>query len=139
MKTAKIKSVLKNTCLAATALIMLAGSIQAQSNNPLDGVKRERAVKSIIFNFNNASAGIRESSIKYAGEYKLTETEDALIDLLKKNEEPSTKILIANSLLMIGDEKGIDAIRTAVSNENDQAVKEVYAKVVSEFEKSKKY
>ena len=139
MKTSKIKSALVNTCLAVTALIMLAGSIQAQSNNQLDGVKRERAVKSIIFNFTNESAGIREASIKYAGEYKLTETEDALIGLLKKNDEPSTKILIANSLLMIGDEKGIDAIRTAASNENDQSVKEVFARVVNEFEKTKKY
>ncbi len=139
MKTTKIKTALISTCLTVTVLIMLAGSIQAQSNNQLDGVKRERAVKSIISNFTSVSAGIREASIKYAGEYKLTETEDALIGLLKKNDEPSTKILIANSLLMIGDEKGIDAIRTAASNENDQSVKEVFARVVNEFEKTKKY
>jgi len=139
MKTSKIKSALRNTSIAVMAVLIFAGSIQAQGNNKLDGVKRERAVKSIIFNISNASAGVRDASINYAGEYKLNEATDALVDLLKKNVEPQTKILIAKSLSMIGEEKGIDGIRTVAQNEQDQSVKEVYAKVISDFESSKKY
>ncbi len=139
MKTSKTKSVLRNTFLALTTVAILAGSVQAQSNDQLSGIKRERAIKSLIFNITHAETGVRDASIKYAGEYKLTETTDALVDLLKKNVEPKTKILIANSLSMIGEEKGIDAIRTVALNESDQSVKEVFAKLINEFENSKKY
>lgn len=139
MRAKKIKSALRNIFLALTTVIILSGSIQAQENAQLDGVKRERAVKSIIFNITHAQAGTRDMSIRYAGEYKLSETTDALIDLLKKNDDSSTKILIANSLLMIGVEKGIEAIRDAVSYEKDQSVKEVFTKVISDFKNSKKF
>jgi HEAT repeat protein len=139
MKTLRIKTALRNTFFALATATMFASSVQAQSNNKLEGIKRERAIKSYIFNISHAKAGIRDASIKYAGEYKLAETTDALIDLLKRNQEPNTRILIANSLLMIGEEKGIEAIREVASSENDQLVKEALVKVINEFENSKKY
>jgi HEAT repeat protein len=139
MKTSTIKSALRNTFLAVMAVTIIAGSVQAQNENQLTGVKRERAIKSLVFNITHAEASVRDVSIKYAGEYKLAETTDALIELLKKNDEAKTKILIANSLFMIGDEKGINAIRTVASEEKDQSVKEVYAKFINEYDSAKKY
>ena len=69
---------------------------------------------------NSSNRGVAQHAIYMAGYYKFLWTVDPLINILNdSSKEDDTRILAAYSLFMIGDEKGLLAIRIAsISSSN---------------------
>ncbi|MBU2492413.1 MAG: HEAT repeat domain-containing protein [Bacteroidetes bacterium] len=129
------------TFMVFTLLLTLffASSVNAQESQSSGKVIIEKyqlktnAVKSLLVGIKSENRGLRNSAIFYAGQYKLEEAFDYLIEELQKEEDPGTKILIALSLYKIGDPIAIEYIKDMVSNESNPKVKHMFSAIYDEF------
>ncbi|OGU34018.1 MAG: hypothetical protein A2068_09235 [Ignavibacteria bacterium GWB2_35_6b] len=123
-----------------TAAFVFASDVNAQ------GLKSQRgrvviekyelpvnAVKSLIMGIKSDNDGLRKSAIFYAGQYKLEAAVDCLIEELQKEEDSSTKILIALSLYKIGNPIAIDYIKEVAANDENENVKNMFSTIYNEF------
>lgn len=75
---------------------------------------KDKAVKALLNDVNSSNRGVAQSAIYMAGFYKYLWTVDPLINILNDStKEVNTRILAAYSLFMIGDERGLFAIKIA--------------------------
>lgn len=141
-KMKKNKTTLNSTLLLSALLMLLfiaANNVNAQSEKKSSKVVIEKydlpnsAVESLIMGIKSDNPGLRRSSIFYAGQYRLEKAVDCLIDALKNEKDPSTKILIALSLYKIGDPIAIDLIKDMVSIEANPKVKNMLSAIYSEY------
>lgn len=93
----------------------------------------ENSVKSLIMGITSENQGLRKSAIFYAGQYKLEAAVDCLIEELQKEEDSSTKILIALSLYKIGNPIAIDYIKEVAAKDENENVKNMFSTIYSEF------
>ena len=81
-------------------------------------------VKSMINAINSENSGLAQSSIYLAGYYGFKWAVDPLINILNNSsKETRIGIMAAYSLFMIGDEKGMLAIKAASSIETNHILK----------------
>jgi len=94
--------------------IILSQASFSQTKGEIEKKFKDKAVKALISDMNSSNRGVAQSAIYLAGFYKYAWTVDPLINILDDTlRETDTRILAAYSLFMIGDEKGLLAIRTA--------------------------
>ncbi|MGB5529697.1 MAG: HEAT repeat domain-containing protein, partial [Ignavibacteriaceae bacterium] len=72
-------------------------------------------------------------SIYFAGYYKIVETEDALIDQLKSEKDPSTRILIALVLYELGSEEGLLEVKDLSLNDENAKVRRMATQIYNEY------
>lgn len=97
------KALLTAVLLAA----VLTGSVYAQKQSIKDVTSNKYALENLVAGIQSDNTGVKRSSIYFAGKYRIAEAEEALIDQLKVEEDPSTRILIALVLFEMGSEKGL--------------------------------
>jgi HEAT repeat protein len=131
------KAITVKILLLTAFLLMPAAGISAQDVKKHDLKLKPNAIANLVEGINSQNEGVRRSAVYLAGKYEIRETVDALITLLKKEKNPSIRILIALALYKIGNEKGVDAIYNYASFENDPRVKRIYDAIVYEYEKNK--
>jgi HEAT repeat protein len=85
--------------------------------------KSKIAVENLKAGINSDNAGLKKSSIYYAGFYRVAETVPALTGQIKKESDPKTRILIALVLYRIGDEKCISLVKELAANDKDTEVR----------------
>jgi hypothetical protein len=89
-----------------------------------DGALKANAIKSMINGINSTNTGLAQSSICLAGYHKYTWAVEPLINMLNDStKETSIRVLAAYSLNMIGDEKGMQAVRMVSFSENNYILK----------------
>jgi HEAT repeat protein len=85
--------------------------------------KKENQIKSLVMGINSSNSGLAQSSIYLAGYYQLPWAVETLINVLTDDSRESyTRILAAYSLRMIGDKKGLEAIKSVSESDSNSQV-----------------
>jgi len=126
MKTARFLTVV---LLAA----LLTGPGYTQSNSIKDITAHKYALENLIAGIHSENDGVRRNSIYFAGYYKIVETEDALIAQLKKENDPSTRILIALVLYELGSEEGLLEVKDLSLSDEDAKVRRMATQIYNEY------
>lgn len=118
--------------LAAVTFIANTAIAQETTQNTFN----KRAIDNLNAGIMSDNSGLRKSSIYFAGKYRVTESVDALVTQLNKIEDPGTKVLIALSLYLIGEQKGLDAVYNLALRDNDSYVRRMCNAIYAEFIKA---
>lgn len=115
---------LTSTIVAVLMLIAATPEINSQSTNRFN----LNSITSLKNGITSNNTGLRKSSIYMAGLYEVKEVAPLLAEEMKKELDPSTKILIALALFKTGDENFLGVIETMAKIEkDDQARRMMYA------------
>jgi len=113
-----IQSKLLST-LVVMILLLFVSSLHAQNVSIKDLTINKYALQNILSGIKSDNEGVKRSCIYFAGKYKIAETEAALIEQLKLEEDPSTRILIALVLYELGSMEGLEVVKKlALEDEN---------------------
>lgn len=103
------------------AVLLLSSSALAQKQPIKNVTSNKYALQNLIAGIQSENDGVRRSSIYFAGKYRIAEVEEVLINQLKKEDDPSTRILIALVLYEMGSIEGLITVQElAVNDENDR-------------------
>ena len=112
---------------------VLTGPGYTQSNSIKDITAHKYALENLIAGIHSENDGVRRNSIYFAGYYKIVETEDALIAQLKKESDPSTRILIALVLYELGSEEGLLEVKDLSLKDKNAKVRRMAAQIYNEY------
>lgn len=130
MKTSKLQNILLTALLL---LLALSSNITAQANSISDITKNVYALDNLKSGINSENTGVRKSSIYFAGKYKIIEVVSSLIERLKKENEPSVRLLIAYSLFEIKDAEGMKAVNQLSLKDKNSQVKRMSYNLYKEY------
>jgi hypothetical protein len=132
MKQLTINSVVRT--LVVLSFLLPAGVILGQSAEmPMSGKKYEMGVKNLKAAISSDNPGLRRSSIYLAGKYKIREVATDLFAQLKKEKDPSTRILIGMSIYSLGEENSMLELRKVAGTEKDNRVKRMLSEICNQF------
>lgn len=122
--------------LLLAALLLNVNSLYAQKRIETSYVLSGNHIKNLITGIQSDNLGLRRSAIYLAGKYKVAEAGAELLKALEKEEDSSTKILIALSLFNISEPNAMKAVNQLSMNEQDPKVKRMLTNIYSEYMKS---
>ena len=93
----------------------------------------EKAVRSLMMGIESDNTGLKKCCIYFAGLYEIRDVVWTLVDQLKRELDPDTRILIALSLYKIGDREGIQAVEKLIKNDSDYRVKKMSTAILNQF------
>ncbi|MGB5895881.1 MAG: HEAT repeat domain-containing protein [Ignavibacteriaceae bacterium] len=129
--------VLSRTKLVIASLSLLfvvtIGELTAQTNSISDITNYKYALKNLLENIKSDNDGVKRSSIYFIGYYRITEAEEALIEQLEKERNPSNRILIALVLYELGSEDGLLEVKKLASNDDNQKVRRLSTHIYNEY------
>lgn len=124
------------TQVLLTAVLLVAvlmGNGFAQKNSIADVTDNKYALKNLVTGIHSENNGVKRSSIYFAGKYRIAETEGALIDQLKLETDPSTRILIALVLYEMGSEEGLMEVQKLSLIDEDAKVRRMATQIYNEY------
>ncbi|MCC6551062.1 MAG: HEAT repeat domain-containing protein [Ignavibacteriaceae bacterium] len=121
------------TIVTVLVLLFQVGFIQAQESTQSRYFKEKLYLQNLITGIQSENTGLRRSAIYLAGKYRLTEVNEALIEAMKTEIDPSTRILIALALYNIGETSGMEAILNFSHVEKDAKVKRMLTSLYDEY------
>ncbi len=113
-------------------LLISVSSLPAQNNSIKDITSNKYALQNLLAGIKSDNEGVQRSSIYFAGKYRIAESESALIEQLSKEENPSTRILIALVLYEMGSLEGLDAVKKLALNDVDPKVRRMSTHIYNE-------
>ncbi len=119
------------TAVLLTAVLM--GNGYAQKNSIKDVTDNKYALRNLVAGIQSENNGVKRSSIYFAGKYRIAEAENALIDQLKEETNPSTRILIALVLYEMGSEEGLMEIQKLSMNDENAKVRRMATQIYNEY------
>jgi HEAT repeat protein len=132
-----MKASIKQTALLLTLFFVLVAGINQNLSaqpNPISHVtKNEHALDNLKAGINSENAGVRKSSIYFAGKYRIAEVAKTLVERLEKEEEPSIRLLIAYALYEMKDAEGMKAIKELSLNDKDLKVRRMSFNLYNEY------
>lgn len=131
----KITKTISKTMLVAVTLFALLFTtvLNAQKTITKTELKQKRMIGNLVNGINSDNEGLKRSAIYYAGKYKVDEAVDALVEQLEIETSTENKYLISLSLYLIGDNKGIEAVKRVATFDNDPRAKRLAAAVYYEY------
>lgn len=132
----KSRNSIKNKIFSIVFFIMmiLATSFAlAQNNSIKDITDHKYALDNLLAGIKSENEGVRRSSIYYAGKYKISEAEQALIEQLKIEPNPNTRTLIAFVLYELGSEEGLAEVQKLAHSDIDQNVRRMSKHLIHEY------
>ncbi len=120
------------TLFVVVILFISVSSLPAQNNSIKDLTSNKYALQNLLAGIKSDNEGVQRSSIYFAGKYKIAESESALIEQLSKEENPSTRILIALVLFEMGSIEGLDAVKELALNDVDPKVRRMSTHIYNE-------
>ena len=121
-----------NFVLLLTIFLVSSAAI-AQKKSISDVTKNEHALKNLVAGIQSENDGLKRSSIYFAGKYRIAEVEKILINQLQKEENPSTRILIALVLYEMGSTEGFLAVRQLAQNDDNERVRRMATHIYNEY------
>ena len=118
--------------LMVVILLIFVSSLHAQNNSITDISSNKYALQNLLAGIKSDNEGVKRSSIYFAGKYLIAESESALIEQLSKEENPSTRILIALVLFEMGSMEGLEAVRKLALNDVDTKVRRMSTHIYNE-------
>lgn len=134
MKTSYTKTA-KGMLLLTMVFFLLIGNLNAQKN--VSHFQKNK-IENLVNGINSDNEGLKRNSIYFAGKYKVEETVNELVNLLKKEKDAANKILIALSLYQIGNQKGLEAVKNESIEETDERVKVMCGHIYTQYLKENK-
>jgi HEAT repeat protein len=125
-----MRTTLLTVTLAATLLI---GAGFAQKNSIKDVTPNKHALENLVAGIHSDNTGLKRSAIYFAGKYRIAESEKALIDQLKEENDPSTRILIALVLYEMGSEEGLLEVKELSLKDEDARVRRMATQIYNEY------
>ena len=113
-------------------LLIFVSSLHAQNNSIKDVTSNKYALQNLLAGIKSDNEGVQRSSIYFAGKYRIAESETALIEQLSKEENPSTRILIALVLFEMGSKEGLEAVKELALNDVDPKVRRMSTHIHNE-------
>lgn len=113
--------------------VLAAGYAPAASADENDNPAICRAIPNLLIAIQSDNDGLRESAAYYLGEYKCQRAVIPLMALLKSDPRPSVRGMAALALCRIGDERGVFAVKRAVTFDNNPGVKSLCAWYYNEY------
>ena len=132
----KSRNSIKNKIFSIVLVIMMilpASFVFAQNNSIKDITGHKYALENLLVGIKSENEGVRRSSIYYAGKYKISETEQALIEQLKIEPNPNTRTLIAFVLYELGSEEGLAEVKKLAHSDVDPNVRRMSTHLVHEY------
>ena len=93
----------------------------------------EKAVRSLAIGIESDNAGLKKSCIYFAGFYEIEEVVGTLVEQLKKESDPDTRILIALSLYKIGNKEALEAVEELAKSDYSSKVKRMSSAILNQF------
>lgn len=118
------------TLLVLAAILLSVGSTFAQETVYKNWPNKNKVLATIAAGINSDNLGIQKSSISLAGKHQITDLVPELIKQFQENENSEVRYLAAMVLYKIGDNKGLDAIKAAITNEENELIKNFCAAVM---------
>lgn len=126
---------LTSTIVVVLMLIAATPEIRSQSTDRIN----LNSITSLKNGITSNNAGLRKSSIYMAGLYEVKEVAPLLAEEMKKELDPSTKILIALSLFKTGDENFFGTIETMAKMEKDDEARRMMYAITEQIKMDRTY
>ncbi|MGE5681756.1 MAG: HEAT repeat domain-containing protein [Bacillota bacterium] len=94
---------------------------------------KKNAVDNLIVNISSDNPGVKKTAIYYAGYYSVKATVNPLLKQMKKEADPSTRILIALSLYKLGDPQALVKIGEFAKSDSDPKVRRMCSAIFEDF------
>jgi hypothetical protein len=134
MKTTLLNRVEKSYfVLAAILFALLLSETFGQNQKVSDFTKNKFALQNLEMGIKSENAGVRESSIYFAGQYRFIDTENALIEQLKVEKESDIKVLIGLALFRMSSDKGMKEMHNLAVSDSDARVRRMSYAIYNEF------
>jgi len=88
----------------------------------------------LIKSLQDDNVGIRSSAAQLLGERKVEGAVEPLVDILKTEKNPSTRIVVAMALYQIGDQKALPVLKKVAANDKSKTVRHVVTAIVQKME-----
>lgn len=139
------KRTFMNTALAVLILLLFALPAKLYSQISVDDITgsvkvelKKKAIENLKAAILSDNPGVRKSAIYHAGYYRVKETVSSLMKQLKREEDPSIRILIALSLYKLNDEKALNLIKELSYSDSDPKVRRMCSAIFNEYEINRK-
>jgi hypothetical protein len=134
MKTTLLNRVEKSYfVLAAILFALLLSETFGQNQKVSDFTKNKFALQNLEMGIKSENAGVRESSIYFAGQYRFIDTENALIEQLKVEKESDIKVLIGLALFRMGSDKGMKEMHNLAVSDSEARVRRMSQAIYNEY------
>ncbi|MBV6511191.1 MAG: hypothetical protein FMNOHCHN_00670 [Ignavibacteriaceae bacterium] len=125
---------MKSLSIVTLAVLLLQSAFTlAQDTSRIRYFSEKLYVQNLIEGIRSENCGLRRSSVYMAGKYRITEVNDVLIEVMKTEKDPSTRILIALSICNIGEPSGMEAILNFSHNEKDPKAKRMFINIYQDY------
>ena len=114
-------------------IFLLSSAAIAQKQSIGDVTTNEHALNNLITGIQSENDGLKRSSIYFAGKYRIAEVENILINQLQKEEDPSTRILIALVLYEMGSIEGLLVVQRLAQNDDNERVRRMATHIYNEY------
>ena len=120
-----------------SALLILSFSVAAFASSPASStsVNWQKAEKNYIASLYSENVGVRSSAAGFIGEYRLIGATQDLITILQSDKVERNRMAAAKSLVQIGEQDAIDAVKEAVIYDGSTTVSQ-YCKQLLETTQS---
>ena len=119
--------------LVAVLFVLLITDTFGQNQKISDITKTKNAQENLIMGIKSFNDGVRESSVYFAGKYRLIDTEEALINQLKVENNSDIKVLIGLALFRMGSEKGMVELQKLASKDKNSRVRKMSYAIYNEY------
>lgn len=117
----------------AILFLLLASNNFGQAKRITDLTDQKNALENIVAGIKSPNDGLRESAVYLAGNYRLIDTEDALIEQLKVEKNADIKVLIGLALFRMNSEKGMNVLKSLAEQDNNTKVKRMSQAIYTEY------
>ena len=119
-------------------LLIIVISLFFISNNYAQGKKTivikslsDNAIGNLVNAIQSDNIALRRSGIYFSGKYGIEEVAESLLQQLKREQEPSLRILIVRVLYIIGNDKYLNDIYNIASYDKNSRVKKMASAIYS--------
>ena len=109
------------------------GELTAQFNSTQDITINKCALENLFYGIKSDNEGVKRSSIYFVGKYRIAEMELALIEQLKKEQNPNNRILIALVLYELKSEEGLAVVSKLAMFDNNQEVRRMSTHIYNAY------
>ncbi len=118
---------MKNLVVVFAVFFLVVNGFSAEPTKS-KSFSKELVEKNLLIGLNSDNYGLRTSCAFYLGDYKSEKAVIPLLNMLHNEKDPAVRILAALSLMKIGDERGIYAVKKAIIYDDNESVKKMCRK-----------
>lgn len=114
------------TLIKFLTLILAASALVFSQTDKEEAAKEKIRIINLKNGINSENPGLKESSIKMAGKYKIKEVIPDLMMILKTDDDPEIKMLTALTIYSIGEKRSMTDIYSLSKTEKNLKLKKLY-------------